>query len=242
VQKFRYKGKEVTGTITYPNYNEATEGYFDLQWVFTPDSDIYETKSGIIRFKLYKWADDSQSNKTENTQTDETIEAVTGAALTATTLTLAPETTYDININNKPIYSGIIYKWTSKDTNVAIVNENNGLVSSVSDGSTVVKCDIITPDGNINTLTTDVIVNPIDENLSCLSDTELNLEVGDIYKIDVENKVSGSKVKFKSSNKTIIKVYSSGKIKALSAGECIITCTISNGTNVSVLKCNITVE
>jgi uncharacterized protein YjdB len=75
-----------------------------------------------------------------------------------------------------------------------------------------------------------------------LSDTELNLEVGDIYKIDVENKVSGSKVKFKSSNKTIIKVYSSGKIKALSAGECIITCTISNGTNVSVLKCNITVE
>ena len=164
----------------------------------------------------------------------------TTPSLTATSVRLETKTTYDINLNNK--VPGSKYKWTSSNTKVAKVNPKNGLVTAVAEGEAVITCEITLPDKTVQVLKSKVIVG-YDENAPMLTDTILDLEVGDKYDINVENKIAKSKYRWASSNRSIIKVNSTnGKVTAVGAGEAYVTCTITTPENqIIVLRCDINV-
>lgn len=226
--------KKVDGTVTYPNYNDMKLGNFDLQWVFTPSQDRYESKSGIFHLFLIK---EDSYDKNIGGIIDEIVSVEdTTTSLTATSLSLADNTTYAININNK--VDGVTYSFISSNESIASVNQKSGIVKAKKHGKATITCK--GSDGN--KFTTSVIVG-VNEDMPTLSETELSLSIGDKFDIDVYNKVKGSKVKFTSSNTKIVKVKSSNGITtAIGNGEAVITCTITNGTNVVVLRCDVEVS
>jgi hypothetical protein len=235
IPKQRFYGAddtEVIGVMSYPNITEAKEGYFDLQWVFTPNnSDIYETKTGIIHYKLFL----SEPRINDSFVEDAAI------TLTASTLMLTTDSSFDVNIENKEF--GSTYKWSSKDTTVAKVNKS-GVVTALDEGSTEVICEVVNPIGEKTVLSTDVVVGTDDDNSPTLTEDELTLDVGELFDVNVENSIKGSKYKWTSSDKTIAKVTStSGKITGLKQGEVIITCVITTPDKaVFVLTCSVGIE
>jgi len=62
---------------------------------------------------------------------------------------------YDINIKNK--IAGSKFLWTSSNTDVAIVNKNNGIVKAVGVGEAVIKCEITLPNQSKQLLQCDVV-------------------------------------------------------------------------------------
>lgn len=233
-------GKIITGKVSYPNYNDMTTGDFDLQWVFTPDDNKYETKSGVFHFKIYP-ADTEESKGKLPTDTN-TEEVETLPSLTATSLLLTSiDTTYDVNINNRPTSAS--YLWKSNNTKVAKVNKS-GVITPVGEGEAIITCDITLPDDTVSTLSTEVIIGSDDDNSPTLSDEDLTLEVGELFDLDVENGIKGSKIKFTSLDKSIAKITSTtGKITALKTGNTAILCTItSKDGKVVVLSTDVIVE
>lgn len=231
-------GKKVDGVMTYPNIDDIEPGTFYLQWVFTPNDDKYETVSGVFEVTVY--SEDSDISKGIIPTEPEEIDEPTPPSLTATTVLLMKSTSYDINVNNK--VSGAKFKWTSSNPSIAKVNPKNGLVTAVSEGTATIACIMSLPDGTEQTLYSVVYVEH-DDNATVLSDTELNLEVGDKYTLKVENAPAGAKYKFTTSDKAVVKVGTvNGKVTAVSPGEAYITCTITADNQVIVLRCNVTVE
>jgi uncharacterized protein YjdB len=82
------------------------------------------------------------------------------------------------------------------------------------------------------------------DNYPTLNETSLDLEVGDIFDINVENKLSDCKYKFTSSDKSLAKVTTlTGKVTALNKGDLTVTCTITNkDKSIIVLKCDVSIE
>lgn len=231
--------KTVSGKVTYTNIDKIVPGYFDLQWVFTPDDSKYETISGVLNF--YVWPEDSEASKGKMPDPEpEEIDEPTPPSLTATTVTLSTLTEYDINLDNK--VSGSKYKWTSSNPAVAKVNEKNGFVTAVSEGTALITCEITLPDGDTRILESIVTVG-YDENAPVLTETVLDLEVGDKFDINLENKIAKSKYRWVSSDRSVVKVNSSnGKVTAIGPGEAFVTCTITTPENqVIVLRCDISV-
>jgi len=226
--------KKIEGTMLYPNYSDVKAGMFDLQWIFTPDSDIYETKTGVFHFKLI--ADDYNEPilSIDSMVNDATV------SLTTASLMLAADTSYDINLENKEENSS--YYWKSSNTKVAKVNSKNGFVTAVSDGTASITCTVTYADGTTDTLYSNVTVG-LDDNLPVLTDTSLDLSVGDKYTIKAENVTAKSKYKFTSSDKTVVIVSTtSGRITAISPGDAYIICTITAPDNqIIVLRCDVSV-
>jgi hypothetical protein len=233
---FGIDGEHVTGTMTYPNIDDMKPGIFELQWVFTPDDDKYETVSGV--FEVTVFPEDSEESKGKMPELEPDVPTV--PSLTATTVSLVNRTAYDINLNDK--VSGCKYKWTSNNPEVAKVNPKNGLVTAVSEGAATITCEITFPDETKQTLISEVVVG-YDDNAPELTDTILDLNPGDEYDINVENKVAKSKYRWASSDRSILTVNSAnGMVNAKAAGEAYVTCTITTPENqVIVLRCDINV-
>lgn len=226
-------GVELTGKFSIPDWDSSKEGLYEFNWIFEPDDSSYETKTGIVKVKFYKAVNWEEFEKEQNS-------IPTPPSLTATKIILAKNAFYDINIDNK--IKGASYSWSSSDENVAKVNAKNGLVTAISEGSTVITCKITIPDGTTQELTSIVYVE-YDDNAVVLSDSELNLEIGEKYTLKAENVPVNAKIKFTSSDKSIIKVGTiNGKITALKEGNAYVTCTVTDDTQVIVLRCDITVE
>ena len=226
-------GVELTGKFSIPDWDSSHEGLYEFNWIFEPDDPSYETKTGIVKVKFYKAVNWEEFEKEQNS-------IPTPPSLTATKIILAKNAFYDINIDNK--IKGASYSWSSSDENVAKVNAKNGLVTAISEGSTVITCKITIPDGTTQELTSIVYVE-YDDNAVVLSDSELNLEIGEKYTLKAENVPVNAKIKFTSSDKSIIKVGTiNGKITALKEGNAYVTCTVTDDTQVIVLRCDITVE
>lgn len=210
----------ILGDLVYTNFDNSKNGLQEVTWTFTPNNDIYETKVGYIEVKL-----------------EEDIE-IESTSLTATTLLLSTtDSTFDINLDNKVKDS--TYLWKSSNTKVARV-ATNGLVSAVNEGEATVSCTI-TNGYDVQVLEADVIVGG--DNATQLTDTELELEVGDLYNVDVENGISGAKYRWTTSDKSVAKTTTtSGKITGLKSGTATITCTITKDKEIIILKCNVNVE
>lgn len=233
--------KFVNGSITYPNIDAITAGEFNLQYVFVPNDDKYETLTGYLKYYVYPEDSEKSKGKIEH-DAEEILDEPTTPSLTATTVQLTSlASSFDININNKPIES-VTYEWTSSDADIVEVNKKNGLIKAKKEGKAIITCEITYPDFTTQTLTSVVIVG-YDENSPVLSENELELEVGDKFTINVENLDKGSKVSWKSSNKNIVKVSSTkGKVTAVGTGEAYVTCTITSpDKQVIVLRTNISV-
>lgn len=222
--------KNIEGNMEYFNYEDLNIGYHEIVWRFKPNDSTYKTVEGIYKVKII-----SKPIKQISKVSEEITEST---SLTATALMLTPDTSFDINIDNKE--SGSSYSWKSSNTKVAKVSKS-GIVSAVSDGEAKISCAITDSNGKITELNSTVKVG-VDDNLPVLSDNDLIIDVSDSYKLKVENKETGSTVKFTSSDKTIAKVSTSGKITTLKDGNCIVTATITKGTEVVVLSCNVSVE
>jgi uncharacterized protein YjdB len=172
---------------------------------------------------------------------DNTINPDTNSpSLTATSLLLDTSSTYDINVDNK--LENSTYSWTSSNTKVATVNSKTGVVKGIKDGKTKITCKVKSQDGDIYTLTSDVVVG-LDDESPVLSDTDIDLSVGDKYDVNVENQLVGSRYKYVSSNKTIATVNTTnGLITAKGEGNAIVRCIITTQSKkIIVLNCNVTI-
>ena len=218
-------GDIIDGNISFENFNNTKVGIQEIKWVFTPNDSKYEVKVGYREIKLIK---------------QEEVEIPTTPSLTATTISLDTRTAYDINLNDK--ISGSTYLWSTNDTEIIDINPKNGKIKAKKEGNAKVTCEITLPNGNKNILESLVTVG-YDENAPMLTETILDLEVGDKFDINLENKIAKSKYRWISSNRDIVKVNSSnGKVTANGIGEAYVTCTITTPENqVIVLKCDIIV-
>lgn len=167
-------------------------------------------------------------------------EEPTTPSLTATSVLLDTMATYDINLVNREV--GSEYLWTSSDTEIVEVNSKSGKLKAIKEGKANIICEITLPDTTTQTLVSEVTVG-YDANAPLLTESELDLEVGDTFDINLENKVAKSKYRWITSDKSIAKVNSSnGKVTAMSAGDAYVTCTITTPENqVIVLRCDISV-
>ena len=223
----KINGEEADGIFTYPNYDNMRLGTWGLEWMFTPTNINYEPITGVINIDI-------------SPLEVEEVETPTTPSLTATIVTLESRTAYDINLNDK--ITGSSYKWTSDNPEVAKVNAKNGLVTAVSEGEALITCEITLTDETVQALTSIVTVG-YDENAPVLTETILDLEVGDKFDINLENKIAKSKYRWVSSDRKIVKVNSAnGKIDAVGVGEAYVTCTITTPENQAiVLRCDISV-
>ena len=164
---------------------------------------------------------------------------ITTPSLTATNLVLGLNTTFDINLNNKIF--GSKYTWYSSNPKVAKVNVDNGVITPVSNGKAIITCEVLLPDGNKLTPECKVIVG-YDEDTPVLSEDNLELEVGDVFRVKISNLSVDSEVSWKSSDKTIAKVISkTGKITAIANGETYVICTITvpETNQIIIIRCDV---
>lgn len=222
---FNRDGTRIDGNLEINNWDSSQVGTKEFNWTFTPTDSTYETKAGTIKVKFFQKAEVA------------TEEAMT---LTASKVMLTSGTKYDINIDNKDDDS--TYSWTSSDSDVAKVN-SKGVVTPVAKGKAVITCTVTDMEGKKKDLTSNVIVGE-DDNYTSISDTDLDLEVGDIQKLTLDNKVKGSTYKWTTSNKKVAKVTTtSGKVTAIGKGDAAITCMVTTqDKEVIVLRCDVTVE
>lgn len=237
-------GEKCYGSLNWANPEYIlTKGEQTVELIYTP---IQKTPKPVqtTTFSLsitttgtYQKPTRFTDNEIPNNDNDTTT---TNASLTTSTLMLtSSKSSYDINIDNKP--ENASYSWSSSDTNIAKVDKN-GVVTAVSDGQAEIICTVTEPNGNKKELKSKVIVGQ-DDNLPILNCDDLDMEASDTYKLKVDNKISGSIVSFKSTNKSIAKVSTGGKVSAIKTGSCSIIVTITApNKEVTVLKCNITIE
>jgi hypothetical protein len=149
--------------------------------------------------------------------------------------------TYNINIDNK-LNTDKSYLWSSSNEKIAQVS-NSGLVSAISNGEAIISCKITNINGQETTLSANVKVGLDEDNAPVLSEEELDLYINDIFKLNVENKISDAKYSWKSSDKIVAKIGTiNGKVIALKSGICIMTCTVTcPDKTVYVLKCIVNV-
>ena len=159
-------------------------------------------------------------------------------------------TSYTItSVNQTPSFRAIIspsnaanksIKWTSSDENVAKVS-TNGVIKPVKSGT----CKIIatTTDGTNLSASIDITVD-IKATKITLDKTNINLtneKYSDKITAKIEPSEASDKVKYTSSNEKVAKVKEDGTVIAVGKGNCIITATTTDGTNLSA-KCNVTSE
>lgn len=118
-------------------------------------------------------------------------------------------------------------KWYSSDTNVAKISAS-GKITGVAKGTAVITCK--TADGGYKA-SCEVNVIQLAEKVK-LDAVQLNLQVGKYKTVTAKvtpSSVSYTKVKWKSSDKSVVAVSSKGVVKAVGAGTATITATSADG-------------
>ena len=157
-------------------------------------------------------------------------------------------TSYTItSVNQTPSFRAIIspsnaanksVKWTSSNENVAKVS-TIGVIKPVKNGTC--KITATTTDGTNLSASIDITV-AIKATKITLDKTNINLtneKYSDKITAKIEPSEASDKVKYTSSNEKVAKVKEDGTVIAVGKGNCIITATTTDGTNLSS-SCNIT--
>lgn len=205
---------------------------------------LFEAMTGetvILKIYLYGVPNELVERETQlsNEMKNDVVDEIS-TTLTANNLLLETDTAYDINLNDK--VAGSTYFWTSSNSSVVEVNSKSGKLKAIKEGKANVTCDITLPEGKTQTLISEVVVGT-DENFPLLTEAILDLEVGNYFDINLENKIAKSKYRWVSSDRSIAKVNSSsGFVTAISEGTAKVTCTITTPDNqVIVLKCDVNI-
>lgn len=156
------------------------------------------------------------------------LRAVTGISVDKKELSLSVGENYKLSVEVKPDDASnkeILY--TTLDSKVATVNQS-GLISAKAPGTAYIM--ISTKDKKFNeTCTVKVVQKPTGFKLSASS---LVLDVGGSYTIEptfTPKTVSDTKVIWTTSDASVAKVDTTGKVTGVSQGQCIITGTTDNG-------------
>ena len=159
-----------------------------------------------------------------------------GVSLTADSIQMDKSTTYSLNVIGKE--EGMVFVWSSSNSNIVKVNAATGKIKAVKDGQAIVTCTITGKGVVKQSLTCKVSVGKATLGPS-LNKTILNLKIGEQFDINVSKKIANSKYKFISSNKAVIKVNASyGLVTAVDTGDAAITCTITApDKHIIVLRC-----
>ena len=133
-------------------------------------------------------------------------------------------------------YRGAV--WSSSNEAVATVDEN-GVVTAVAPGTAVITAvsDDPTANGKVKTTCT-ITVGAAIQDLA-LADTPARLEKGKSVRIGVTltpAKVYNSKLSWVSSNENVVTVDANGTVRGTGVGEATVTCTTTDGTNLSATK------
>lgn len=157
-------------------------------------------------------------------------------ALTADSIQMDKSTTYTINVIGKE--EGMVFAWSSSNSNIVKVNAVTGKIKAVKDGQAIVTCTISGKGVVKQSLTCRVSVGKANLGPS-LNKTNLNLKIGEQFDINVWKKIANSKYRFISSNKAVIKVNASnGLVTAVDKGDAYITCTITApNKHIIILRC-----
>lgn len=154
---------------------------------------------------------------------------VKGVKLNKTSKTLYVSNTYKLKATVSPSNaSNKAVKWSSSNKNVATVN-SNGKVTAVGKGTATITCT--TKNGSYKA-TCKITVKKINVTGLKISQSKLTLDIGDSEMIFADVKPSNASVQnvtWKSSDKSVATVNSSGKIKAVGSGTATITCTTKDG-------------
>ncbi len=145
------------------------------------------------------------------------------AKLNKTSLSLKVGGTYTLSVKNRGDRS---VTWSSSNTGVATVS--GGKVTAKKAGS----CTITAKLSDGKTLTCKVTVS----DSAKLNKTSLSLKAGETSKLTVSGQ---SSVIWSSNNTNVATVDKDGNVKAVKAGKCVITATLSSGTK---LECKVTVK
>ena len=128
--------------------------------------------------------------------------------------------------------------WESDDKSVVTVDEN-GLVTAVGGGATLVKC--YSDDSDLMAYAQITVVERV--TTITLESEELKIAIGEKKKLTATisgEKATNKNVKWASSNKKICKITKNGTIKGMKAGTCTIRCKAADGSGVYA-DCEITV-
>ncbi|MGN0463634.1 MAG: Ig-like domain-containing protein [Acutalibacteraceae bacterium] len=126
------------------------------------------------------------------------------------------------NASNKGV------KWSSSDKSVAKVS-SSGVVTAVGKGTATITCK--TKDGGYKA-TCKITVKKIDVTGLSISDSSIKLNIGETERLyaDVKpSEASNQEVTWSSSDKSVAKVSSTGKVTAVGTGSAVITCKTKDG-------------
>ena len=164
----------------------------------------------------------------------------TGMKLDKTNYTFNKAETIKINPVITPSKASKKLTWTSSNENVAKVS-TIGVIKPVKNGTC--KITATTTDGTNLSASIDITV-AIKATKITLDKTNINLtneKYSDKITAKIEPSEASDKVKYTSSNEKVAKVKEDGTVIAVGKGNCIITATTTDGTNLSA-KCNVTSE
>ena len=153
------------------------------------------------------------------------------------------------NANQTPVFNPNItpsdaenknVRWSSSNTKVATVS-SSGVIKAAGNGTC--KITATTTDGTNLSASFNITVN-IKATKITLDKTNINLtneKYCDKITAKIEPSEASDKVKYTSSNEKVAKVKEDGTVIAVGKGNCIITATTTDGTNLCA-KCNVTSE
>lgn len=128
--------------------------------------------------------------------------------------------------------TGVVY--TSSDPKVATVSEK-GLLTAVSAGTCIITCTAVDGSGKYDTCTVQV-KQPVTK-LTISGSSTVNEDSSIIFKAQIApTNATNKKVSWSSSDITVARVDSNGKVTGVSAGRAVIKCTANDGSKVTASK------
>ena len=215
-----------------------------LKWSSSDPSVVKVSQVGNVKgLKAGKSAVITVTTNTGNFKAKITVKvspiSVKKVSLSRTSVALSKGKTYKLdatvtpsNATNKTI------TWTSSNPKVATVDKN-GKVTTIKNGTAVITCK----SANGKTATCKITVRDIKVTGVELDMTSVLADVGSTFTVKatvIPNNATNQKVVWSSSDKSIAKISSSGKVTAVAPGVCQIIATTVDGEHTAV--CMITVR
>ena len=168
------------------------------------------------------------------------IKLVEGISINITTATLTEGQSLQLEATVSPeLATNKAVEWSSNNESVAIVSQQ-GKVTAISKGSAIITAK--STDGSNVSAFCNVNVIKLVSNI-VLSESEMTLNEGQsatLTAIITPDLANNKTLEWTSSNESVAKVSSQGKVTAISKGTAIITATSTDGSNVSA-SCTVNV-
>jgi uncharacterized protein YjdB len=226
-------------TIKTSNATDKT-----LKWSSSDPSVVKVSQAGNIKgLKAGKSAVITVTTNTGNFKAKITVKvspiSVKKISISRTSVALSKGKTYKLDATASP--SNATNKkltWISSNPKVATV-DSTGKVTTIKNGTAVITCK----SSNGKTATCTVTVRDIRVSGIELDKTSVIAEVGATFVVKanvIPSNATNPKVIWSTSDKSVAKISSSGKVTAVSTGVCQITATTVDGEHTAV--CMITVK